>query len=85
MLGSLDAVPALSAFLLVWNVLLPVGRGTPAGGISSWLERDVQAMVESVSPDGKMGHGERYCKVHFVPSTSQLFVLSRPLRIFYSP
>lgn len=56
MFGSLDAVPAQSAFLLVWNVLLPVGRRTLVGGILSWPEKkDIQATVKSVSHDGKMG------------------------------
>lgn len=56
MFGSLDAVPAQSVFVLVWNVLLPVGRRALAGGILSQPEKkDIQAMVKSVSHDGKMG------------------------------
>lgn len=65
-------------------MLLPVGRRTPAGGIWSQPEReDTQAMAKSVSPGRKIGARERYCKVHFVPSGSQPFILSSPLRIFF--
>jgi len=54
------------------------------GGMSSQPEKEgFQAMVESISPKGKMRDGERHCKVHFMPFASQLFILSRPLKIFF--
>lgn len=77
-------LPAESALLLVENMLLHVGRRTPAGGISSQPQReDVQAIAKCASPDGKIGDGERYCKVHFVLYGSQLFSVSSPLEIFF--